>query len=315
MDSNLLIGVDGGGTHTRARLANAKGETLATAASGSSNISINGLAISQREIAAAIRAALAQSHARAGQVRAACLGISGLHDPQERDLLARWAQTEFAPHIEVVNDIELVLAAGTPDAWGIALIGGTGSNAFAKRADGATAQTGGWGYLIGDEGSGNELGREAVRAAVRAADGRGEPTCLLKNILAFWELDDPSDLLARVYHAHADGSPVRPAELAALAPLVLEAADAGDAVARQLIAQTAQGLALHVLTLARRLFPQTFQVPLALGGGLLVGAPRIQRELLQACRGQEHEFSPVGLVPEPVDGAVILARRLLEGVS
>jgi N-acetylglucosamine kinase-like BadF-type ATPase len=308
----VLLGVDGGGTHTRVRVANAAGQTLASAETGSSNVSINGLKHAQREIASAIRHALARSQRRRDDIAALCLGISGVDTSRERELFSQWARDSFTPRVEVVNDAELVLAAGTPDAWGIAVIGGTGSIGFGRTRAGSSARTGGWGYLIGDEGAGGELGRAALRAAVQAADGRGPATRLLDAILEFWDLPHPSDILGRVYRAHPDGGALRPADLAVLAPLVLAAADDGDPVARNLVMQTAHALAAHVTALARQLPFGPVSIPLALGGGLLVGSARIQRELVHKAAAEGCEFGPIGLAPEPVAGAVILAQRLLD---
>ena len=84
----------------------------------------------------------------------------------------------LARHVEVTNDAAILLAAGTPDGWGVALVSGTGSIAFGRAPDGRTARGGGWGYLLGDEGSAYALVLAGLQAVARAADGRGEPTCL-----------------------------------------------------------------------------------------------------------------------------------------
>jgi N-acetylglucosamine kinase-like BadF-type ATPase len=105
--------------------------------------------------------------------------------------------------------------------------------------------------------------------------------------------------------------PLRPGDFASLAPRVLEAADAGDGVAQALVMQTAHALAVHIVTLARRLNFGTPQIPLALGGGLLVASTRVQQELEEECAGRGFEFAPVGLAPEPVRGAVKLAQLVL----
>lgn len=305
----LVVGVDGGGTHTRARVADAHGRELARAETGSSNLSVVGIAGAQAVLAHVISDALARSDG--GPIAAICLGISGVDRANERELFRAWAR-QYAPRIAIVNDSELVLAAGTPDGWGLALIAGTGSIGFAKSQDGRVARAGGWGYLIGDEGSGGELGREAVRAAVQAADGRAAPTRLLADILAFWGLRSPDDLVDRVYRAPPDSKPLRPGDLAALAPLVLHAASAGDPAAEKLVAAAVRALSDLALTLARKLAFPAHGTPLALGGGLLVGAAAVQAHMLAACAESGYEFAPVGLVNDPVAGAVQIARRLLD---
>ena len=130
--------------------------------------------------------------------------------------------------MDVIEDAALLLAAGTPDGWGVAVVAGTGSMAFARGADGRTARAGGWGPLLGDEGSGYAIALAGLRAAARAADGRAAATPLTDRLLAAFGLTRPEELIGVVYRGGDR------AALAALAPVVLEAADAGDAVAAEI---------------------------------------------------------------------------------
>src|SRR5207244_2124432 len=126
---------------------------------------------------------------------------------REQMELSEWTRSLYAERVQVVNDAEIVLAAGTEENWGVACIGGTGSFAWGRNRSGETARAGGWGYILGDEGSGFDLARQALRAATQFADGRGEPTRLLQDILKFWNLEAPHELVAQVYHSglkHSD---------------------------------------------------------------------------------------------------------------
>src|SRR5581483_5378036 len=125
-----------------------------------------------------------------------------------------------------------------PEGWGVALVAGTGSMAFARAPDGRTARAGGWGYLLGDEGSGYALALAALRAVVRDADGRGPATRLTSRLLAHFGAVLAQDLVRLVY-----GGGVDRAALAAVAPYVLEAAAAGDEVAAEIMAGQAEELA------------------------------------------------------------------------
>lgn len=312
-----VVGVDGGGTHTRARIANERGETLATGNAGWCNVSTYGIAGAQQEIERAIQNAfekLGHNALMPDPIAALCLGISGVDRSEEREPFRVWARQRFAPRVAVVNDGELVLAAATPDNWGVAVIAGTGSFVYGKTRQGERARAGGWGYLIGDEGSGFELGREALRAATHAADGTGEATRLLDDILAHWQLHAATELVARIYRAHDTATPLRPAEMAQLAPIVLNAADAGDMVATRILQHSAQALAQTALAVTRKLEFASRMIPLALGGGLLLGAPEYRELFLQECERRSSEayhFSPIGLAAEPVHGAVKIALGLL----
>ena len=310
----FVIGVDGGGTGTRVRIASLSGQTHITLEGASSAVSANGLLGSMRVLENLIASALKQSGCDATDLRAMCLGLSGADRPDEREPLLRWAHDRFTPNIALVNDCEIALEAGTPDDWGIALIAGTGSIAFGKSRDGTRARAGGWGYLIGDEGSGYAIGRDALRAAVHHADGRGKQTQLLDMILAHWQLQQPVDLVSKVYRHNDGATPIRPAQMAALAPLVLAAADGGDVIAQSIMHQAANDLAETVLAVAHKLFFVAGKaVPLALAGGLILGSPSLRRQVINVLNASKIAFAPIGLAHEPVAGAVKIALRLAAG--
>jgi N-acetylglucosamine kinase-like BadF-type ATPase len=151
------------------------------------------------------------------------------------------------------------------------------------------------------------LARAALRAAAQAADGRGEPTRLLDAILKFWNLREPADLIARLYR-----SGMRNADIAALASVVIRAADEEDAVARKLIVEAGGALADALGAVARALRIEATEIPLALAGGLLLDAPSMRASVLSAASARGLNFQPVTLVRDPVRGAVRLALDLVE---
>ncbi len=308
--TELIIGIDGGGSRTRALLADLQGQILGRGEAGAANPQQNGLASAQQEILRAIERAFENAHLEKQLVTAACLGLAGIEWAAARRALQDWAPQAIAARSLFLNDSEIVIAAGTPDNWGIAVVAGTGSIAWGKaRADGGKprqATSGGWGYLIGDEGSAFELAREALRAAVQAADGRGQPTQLLTAFLNNWQLSNPQELIPRVYQTDS------PNTLARLAPLVIAAAQQGDAVAQQLIARAGDSLALMVVAVARALQFDHTATPLALTGGLLLAAEPVRNALLCALKDKGYEFKPVQLVHEPALGAVRLALDLAQ---
>src|SRR5262249_42000963 len=159
---------------------------------------------------------------------------------------------------------ELLLAAGTPEGCGVALVAGTGSIAYGQAPDGRSARAGGWGYLFGDEGSAYALVLAGLRTVACAADGRGPPTALTERFLSKLGLGGPQQLVPIFYR----GSWER-ASLAALASLVFEAADAGDAVAAALLEQGARDLAAAAAAVVRQLGLEMHAVPMAFAGGVL----------------------------------------------
>ncbi|MBI5651328.1 MAG: BadF/BadG/BcrA/BcrD type ATPase [Chloroflexi bacterium] len=313
----LAIGIDAGGTHTRARIANARGETLGTGEAGAGNPHVAGRESAQREILNAIQRARADAGILSGmeqsgvpskdaRIAAVCLGMSGVDRADERAEWTTWAREQIAPRARVINDGEIVLAAGTPDNWGIAVIAGTGSLAWGKTREGKIARAGGWGYLIGDDGSAFELARGGLHAAAQAADGRGASTRLLRDILAFWNLREPHELIARVYR-----SGLKPGDLAQLASIVVRAAEQGDPVAFGLVMNAGEALAITIHAVAHKLEIAHETIPLAMTGGLALSAQMIRAHLLAAAMVRDLNLAPVALVHEPVTGAVRLAINLI----
>lgn len=301
-----ILGIDGGGTRTRAVLANGEGKTLGKGEAGTSNPNPHGYKAAQDEMLTAISRAFAGAGLQPCRVDAACLGIGGVDREQERSRIQQWALKNISRKAYVTNDSESVLAAGTPENWGIVLISGTGSMAWGKSPEGEIARASGYGYLIGDEGSGFDLACRALRAATQAYDGRGEPTILFERILQHWKIKGMDQLIPYVYHSglHHD-------DFAAMARVVVRAASEGDHVASVLLDQTAEFLASSITAVAHALNLGTSAVPLALTGGLVTGTPSLQRALLQKAETKGLRFSPVKVVREPVKGAVILARSML----
>jgi len=300
----FVVGIDAGGTHTRARIVNLHGELGGNGEAGTGNPHVGGSEAARREIVLAVQRACAHARIERQALMAAALGIAGVARADEQADWLAWARERLAPRVVLCNDGEIVIAAGCPDNWGVALIAGTGSSAWGKTRDGRMARAGGWGWRFGDEGSGYALGCAALRAVAQAADGRGAPTQLRQAILAAWNLREPMDLIARVYRS---GLPN--AEIAALAPIVLRVAEQGDAVARALVAEAGNALADTLSAVVRALNLESVPVPLALTGGLLQ-APALRAEVLRAANGRALTFQPVTLVNDPVRGAVRLALEL-----
>lgn len=304
MPGPLYLGVDGGGTHTVALVADGAGRVLGRGTAGPANLHSVGERAAQEALQAAIAGALAAAGGYSLPVAAACLGLAGAGRPPERELFRQWAKAKgLAGRVLVVLDCDLVLAAGTPQGWGLALIAGTGSIAWGRNRAGEPARAGGWGYLLGDEGSAYAVGLAGLRAVALAADGRGPATALSAAILAHWGLDAPEALIRQVYRAT-----VPRAEIAALAPLVEGAAATGDPAAQRIIAEAGHDLALALASVARRLGLDVEAVPCALGGGLLVRGQLVAQETLRAAAGLGLTLAPVARVPEPALGALRLAR-------
>lgn len=301
----LFLGVDGGGTKTRAVVVDAAGIERGAATGAGANPHRAGVERAVEAITATATEAARLAGARL-PLAAAWLGLSGLDAPADYAALApRLASLAGATHL--VNDAELLLAA-LPMQVGVALIAGTGSIAVGRNAAGATTRVGGWGHALGDEGSGYALGGAALVAAARAADGRGEPTILLERILSAWGLAEARQLIARVY-AGADGGATAP--VAQVATVVLQAARDGDAVAQGIVQRGADELALATLTTARALGfgSAAAPLPLALGGSLLLRAADYREAVLRGV-SQRIALGETALVEQPALSAARAAITL-----
>lgn len=304
----LVLGIDGGGSHTVAILAERRpgGAILGKGISGPSNIQAVGSERALLALEDSIARAFASAKKARGPVAAAVLGLAGADHDDAADIVRQWAhQYRLADSVQVGNDATLLLAAGTPDGWGIAVIAGTGSIAFARDREGNFDRSGGWGYLLGDEGSAYALALGAVKAVARHADGCGPATALTRKLLSHMGLQEPLQLIHAVYRGAWDR-----ARLASLAPVVLEAAAAGDVVAQAIAEREAGELARTTAAAARKRSLPLDGLPLALTGGTLLDASYRQR-FLDALAREGVRPQPVTMVEEPAIGAVRMARELL----
>ena len=305
---DLVIGVDGGGTKTVAWLAPLNDPrnnvVLGRGKAGPGNPRSAGFETAQANIAAAIEAAFRDAQLTPCPAVSACFGLAGAGREGEQSQITRWAKVNnIARIVDVCGDAKLVLAAASPTYRGIALICGTGSLAWGRNAAGKTARSGGWGYLIGDEGSGYYIAIEGLRAAVSAADGRGEPTLLHDGMLAALGRSATDELVEAIY-----GPAMSRDRLADLSKVVFAAAET-DAVARRIIERAAHALAEAVAALDRRLDLQdSSEKILALAGNVLLNQPRLRTRLHNRLSELERLPNSTILVEEPVRGAVALAR-------
>ncbi len=302
--TNLILGIDGGGSKTLALVADPDGTILGRGTAASSNYQSVGFPAAKAAVDAAIAAALADANRDpASSFAAACLGFAGVDRPADYAFWEEWLHArQLAERLLVVNDARLLLAAGTPEGWGVALICGTGSICYGRTRDGTTARAGGWGYLLGDEGSGYTIAVEALRLAVRTADERADAHALLAALLDECGFEEPRVLIKYVYRPG-----ITRADIAALAPRVAAIAEAGDTHAQAILDRAAAELGDLIRTVTRKL--DLHEPPLALGGGF-IGAHQAFQAAVIARAGIN--LGPVKYVVEPALGALVLARRLLD---
>ena len=305
--SDYLLGIDGGGSKTAVILARRDGTPLGRGEGEPSNHHSVGKENAFAALDAAISQAWIAARMREQPVAAAVLGMAGVDRPQDSSVFEHWIAERFpAARVRLVNDGQIALAAGTPQGWGIVVLSGTGSIIFGQDEQGRTARAGGWGYLMGDEGSGYHAALAALQAVARAYDGRGPATTLTQPVTAFFQVESAPDLIAAVHQPNRTR-----AEIARLSRLVDEQALAGDAVAQRIIQSAAEELAAGVQAVAvQKLHLEA--LPAVLAGGFLVHGVSLQTALLARVKALGITLDPVQTVEEPVWGAVRLAAKLLE---
>lgn len=287
-----MIGLDIGGTKTRG-VRFEHGEPVADESVGSANVQN----VSREEAAAH----LAELFAKIGRgtVAQVYAGAGGIDTEEDAAALAALIEAH-APgaRITVVHDSRLLLAAGGAST-GVAVIAGTGSAAWGANADGDEARAGGWGYLLGDEGSGYWLGREAVRHSLRRMNQGLEPDELTRALLESCNTDDPNKLIA-LFHSPDTGRRF----WAQQARLVVEAADAGHRVSRDLIDQAGKDLADMASQVLRQL---GLDGPVILGSGLGMNVVRLQESFRQHLAAAGVHDVRI-LEQDPVFGVPLLVR-------
>ncbi len=298
----VVLGIDGGGTTTRAAIASPDGRVLGTGEGGASNYQ----AIGMERAVAGIRTAVDHACAAAGASvtpAAAFLAIAGVVSPTDRALLRRAVDgLELAPRVAVDHDLSAALAGGLGGEPGIVLIAGTGSSCYGRRSDGEDWRAGGWGHLLDDDGGGYRIGLDALRAAVRAVDGRGPDTELRSRAIRAIDVDDPDEIL------HAVHNRLQRSDIAALAPLVFASAAENDAVASTIVERGARALAAMVRAVAERLAFEDVRV--VTSGGLFTNLDYRERVRREVAR---HVPGALLVRPQrpPVEGACLLAAWLL----
>jgi N-acetylglucosamine kinase-like BadF-type ATPase len=260
MRSRNVLGIDGGATVTRAVLLDDGGKELGRGLAGPSLTDRAAGPVEVDALAAAARSAVQE-----GDVELPVAVLAGVGREEERAAIeAAVARLGIASRTRIVTDAEAGLYDAFADGPGILLISGTGSVAWGRAEDGRQARAGGWGSLVGDEGSGYEIGLRGLRAALRAADGRGGGggSELLSRFAGQLGTTGPEALLGWATSAAKS-------EIAGLAPLVCELARAGDGIAAAIVEAAVASLTDHVAALVERLGPWSASPGLALGGGLL----------------------------------------------
>ncbi len=320
----FFLGIDGGGTRTTAWLADENGHILARSVSGPANPLKVGFEAAQRGLLRATRLALRRAGLRSSAAAlcerrrqpaaagrrhsipaldAVCVGLAGVDRPQVHRQLYAWLRRSIPARFHLLtSDAAIALRAAIGDSPGIIVISGTGSIAYGRDDHGRVLRSGGWGVSFDDAGSGYDLGYKAIVAALRDYDGRGRYTQLSAKVCQTLKIPDIAQVVLKS---------LTPREIAALFPLVLEAARRRDFVARELCEQAGQDLADLAVALLKRLGWLRRVIPVVCAGGIFRSSARIRRSFARHLHRAAPQARVLLLRHPAVEGALALARDLV----
>lgn len=300
----FVVGIDGGGTRTRAVVLDERGVERGRAYVMGCVVTASAPEPAAAAVGEAVRAAAARAGA-ALPFTALWAGLAGAGREDARAAVhARLAGADLAERVEVGTDVEAAFHDAFADGPGLLLVAGTGSIAWGRLADGTTVRVGGWGRDLGDEGSGWAIGRAALRSVLRAEDGRAPATRMREPILERCRVSEPIELVSWMETATK-------ADVAALVPVVVEAAARLDPAAASIVEEAVAALDAHVGALLARVGPTPDPPRLVLWGGLLAPGGPLRGAMRQALRGRA--ATVLDVEPDPPLGAARKALALLDG--
>jgi glucosamine kinase len=293
----IYLGIDGGGSKTAWAIGDDR-FLIARGVVGPSNFVRVGEAKAGEALLAAIAQACSAAGVQPAEVQRTCLGLAGAGKAR----IKAWAHGIVSEHlhgeIRIVGDMVTAHEAAFHGTAGAIVIAGTGSIAFARNARGETARAGGWGFAISDEGSGQWIGRQAIAAALRAADG-GSETALLSKLLECWHLKTVEELAAA-------GNAAPAPDFARFMPAVLASAEAGDSTAYSILERAGVELADIASVVIRRVLGEDSQV--AMSGCVFRHSEHVRQAFYNKVRELHPDAQVLSQVVDPLDGALSLAR-------
>jgi N-acetylglucosamine kinase-like BadF-type ATPase len=295
----LYLGIDAGGTKTDCAISNGA-ELLGQATGATCKLSRVGKDKARENLQAVIRQVCEAARVVPNEIQHVCIGMAGASLAEA----VQWAQQtirELIPDstIYVAGDHVIAHRAAFGTSPGVLVISGTGSIAFGRNQAGETARAGGWGPSVSDEGSAFWVGREAVAEALRSFD-RGMSNGLLSTIAGSWHVA-PEEVI-RVANASEPRFPE-------LAGPVVNAAEHGDAQARDIAERAGKALAGLAGAVIQRLWPQGGTVPVALSGGVLQGSALVRQAFKEEMRVQQPQAAVSFAYVRPVLGALEIAAQ------
>lgn len=291
------VGVDAGGTKTTAALSDLDGKVVRTKTAGAANLSVLGKRNVAQLVKEIVRALLGNEELE--RIRWATFAFAGAGRKEERRTAKEIITGLGLAACSVMTDAELLYYAIHGDSQAILLEAGTGSVCLVRNQKGELQQIGGWGYLLGDQGSGYDIGRQAIREALKADETATRLSELTAELLSFYQIDHPKDLITRVH------SVSNPQELvASCAKLVCEQALKGEPHAERIVDAAALAL-LQLTNLGVERLGTDPPYKMALAGGILAENAPVATAFKRQVNKMKLELQYVKSTMQPAAAAVL----------
>lgn len=296
-----IMGVDGGGTHSRLLVTDLKGNEIYQGIGKSTNIESNALETVKKNFLDLFQEFHNRTNYSKEECLSVCIGTAGADTPESMDLINDLiGNLGYHCFIEVMNDSEIALAAETKGKPGIIIISGTGSIGFGVNEYGEKWRVGGFGYLVGDEGSGYWVARKGIGAALQDFDHSGPKTILTEMLKEQFKLERLDKILDFIYNTNKS-------EIAKLATLVIQGCEQEDIVSKEILHKAAYYLSRMVKTLVKELKMEKQSYPVIYGGGFLTNSPGLCSTINDRILTQYPLLKPSLLKKEAQWGAIYLA--------
>ncbi|HZL27493.1 MAG TPA: BadF/BadG/BcrA/BcrD ATPase family protein [Acidobacteriaceae bacterium] len=299
-----FVALDGGGTKTECWVAD-ENSVLGRASTGTIKLMNVDEATATSRLQNLLREAATDAAIALHDVTRTCFGLAGSSSETVRQWAEKTLRGVVSGEIIICGDEEIALDAAFRGGPGVLVIAGTGSNIVGRCADGTMQTAGGWGPMLGDEGSGHWIGVEAIKSALRAQD-RGVETCMLKDIESHWGLRSQAELVAFANQRSR-------VEFAELTAVVARCAEDGDALAASVLERAGHELAEQVSLVASKMHhagcAATDALHVAYSGSVLAKISRVRKAMEEALRASMPNVEVAQSAVEPLEGALWRARR------
>ena len=300
-----LIGIDAGGTKTNCAIADLTGKILIKKTGKSSNYLIAGADKTASNLFSLISKSLKKINGNFKDVKQLVIGIAGAGRIKDaKNLEASFIKNAKSKKIKinslkVISDARIALEGAFPDSAGCILIAGTGSILFGKDRKGNLHRVGGFGRLIGDEGSGYSIGRKALQVVSKSLDGRTDKSLLSKLVLQKMKITSSEELITKIYKENFD--------IASLAPVVISAAEKKDKMAIGILNEETDEVVLHIRAVMKKMKVKKLNV--AFTGSLIANKNFYSKLLTKKIKSTLRTVKIIKPKLSPVEGAILLAKK------